>query len=282
VTIKGFKDYFVSELNGLYPKEEVESFFNLLCESYLGLSRVESITNKNQILSNKIEKQFQEATQKLKSFEPIQYIIGSTEFYGLTFKVNQDTLIPRPETEELVDWVIKSHASNQKSILDIGTGSGCIAISLTKTIPNVSVSALDISNDAIKIANQNATFHKVAVDFEVADILKINSLSQKYDIIISNPPYVRHSEKEMMQKNVLDFEPSRALFVTDEDPLIFYKKISALAKRFLNPDGFLFFEINEYLSKEVIQLLENEKFKGIELKQDFFGKDRMVKCSLSE
>ena len=140
MTIKEFKDYFVAELNGLYPKEEVESFFNLLCESYLGLSRVEIITNKNQVLSNKIEKQFREATQKLKSFEPIQYIIGSTEFYGLTFKVNQDTLIPRPETEELVDCVIKSHASNQKSILDIGTGSGCIAISLKKVIPNVSVS----------------------------------------------------------------------------------------------------------------------------------------------
>ena len=218
----------------------------------------------------------------MRHFEPIQYILGETEFYGLPFKVTPATLIPRPETEELVDWIIANCNKNPKTLLDIGTGSGCIAIALAKNLPAVKVSAMDISEEALKVASENAIYNKVTVNFSKKDILGTSTLPQKYDVIISNPPYVRNSEKEMMQKNVLDFEPASALFVEDDNPLLFYSKIAKLAKNYLNPNGFLFFEINEYLSKEVIQLLERESFSEIELKQDFFGKDRMIKCTLGE
>jgi release factor glutamine methyltransferase len=223
-----------------------------------------------------------EASNRLQHFEPIQYILGETEFYGLPFKVTPATLIPRPETEELVDWILAHYNKNHKTLLDIGTGSGCIAITLAKNLPSLEISAMDISEETLKIASENAKDHKVGVIFSKVDILNALALPQKYDIIVSNPPYVRNSEKKNMQKNVLDYEPTMALFVEDDNPLLFYSKIAALAKNYLNPKGFLFFEINEYLGKEVIQLLKRESFSEIELKKDFFGKDRMIKCTVGE
>lgn len=281
--ISELKNYFHEQLSGLYPSEEIQSFFYILSEEYLNLSRVNIALNpETEVSANDYDK-FQIALFKLNNHEPIQYIIGETEFYGLPFKVNKYTLIPRPETEELIDYIISNHKtttqhSEPTSILDIGTGSGCIAVSLAKNLSNAKVSALDISEKAIQVATENAEINNVKVDFFQADIIKVTALPEHYDIIVSNPPYVRELEKEMMQENVLRHEPDSALYVTNSDPLLFYRSISRLAKIHLKPGGKLFFEINEYLADEMIQLLKDEGFKKIEVKKDIFGKDRMMKC----
>ena len=281
--ISELKNYFHEPLSGLYPSEEIQSFFYILSEEYLNLSRVNIALNpETEVSANDYDK-FQIALFKLNNHEPIQYIIGETEFYGLPFKVNKYTLIPRPETEELIDYIISNHKtttqhSEPTSILDIGTGSGCIAVSLAKNLINAKVSALDISEKAIQVATENAEINNVKVDFFQTDIIKVTALPEHYDIIVSNPPYVRELEKEMMQENVLRHEPDSALYVTNNDPLLFYRSISRLAKIHLKPGGKLFFEINEYLADEMIQLLKDEGFKKIEVKKDIFGKDRMMKC----
>jgi len=231
--------------------------------------------------------EFQKAILRLKNFEPIQYIVGETEFYGLPFKVNRHTLIPRPETEELVEWIISGQkliTNNPKSItiLEVGTGSGCIAISLAKNLPNSRIFALDVSVEALKIARENAEINEVEIEFFQTDILTVEDLPKQFDIIVSNPPYVRELEKELMQQNVLRYEPESALYVANEDPLVFYRVISKLAKNHLKPNGTLFFEINEYLATEMIALLKSEGFQNIEINKDIFGKDRMLKCSPNE
>ncbi|MAZ72626.1 MAG: protein-(glutamine-N5) methyltransferase, release factor-specific [Flavobacteriaceae bacterium] len=280
--LKQLKINFIEALSGGYPPEEIQSFFHWLAESYLGYSRFDVSVKAEEEVSKEISAKFHTALQRLQNHEPIQYIIGETEFYGLPFIVTPATLIPRPETEELVHWIIEE-SKNQKSdfkILDIGTGTGCIAVSLAKNIKNAQVSALDISAEAIKVAQKNAAIHKVEVTFFQADILKTKTLPQQYHVIVSNPPYVRNLEKAHMQPNVVQHEPESALFVTNEDPLLFYRKITQRAKTHLTPNGSLYFEINEYLSKEMKQLLEQEGFTEIELKKDMFGKYRMLKCKL--
>ncbi|MAP81011.1 MAG: protein-(glutamine-N5) methyltransferase, release factor-specific [Aequorivita sp.] len=285
MNILELKKQFQESLSEKYPLEEIQSFFNILSESYLNLSRIQIATNPEIEVSKSDLEKFQNALLRLRRYEPIQYIIGETEFYGLPIKVNNYTLIPRPETEELVSWVLdeiseSSDAAENKTILDVGTGSGCIAISVAKHIKNANVSAIDISEEALKIARYNAEINAANVSFLKTDVLKANSLKQNFDIIISNPPYVRELEKEQMQENVLKFEPDTALYVKNEDPLLFYRVISILAKKHLKPGGKLFFEINEYLSEELAALLKSKGFKDIEVKQDIFGKDRMVKCNL--
>jgi release factor glutamine methyltransferase len=281
------KQHFKKQLSGLFPSEEIQSFFNILSEKYLNLSRIEIALNPEKEITKEDSEKFQRALLRLKNHEPIQYIIGETEFYGLPFKVNNHTLIPRPETEELVEWILSeqkltTHYSLLTTILDIGTGSGCIAISLAKNLPNSKISALDISEEALKIARENAETNKVEVDFFQTDILTAETLPKKYNVIVSNPPYVRELEKKQMQQNVLKYEPDSALYVSNEDPLLFYRVISQLAKNHLQPNGKLFFEINEYLADELNDLLKNEGFKNIEIKKDIFGKDRMIKCTLNE
>lgn len=278
--LKEFKDHFNQQLESIYPKTEIDSFFFLLTESYLNFQRVDLVLKASFFLEEEKVEIFLNALKRLKQQEPIQHIIGKTEFYGLPFFVNQHTLIPRPETEELVSWILKTEKEKSLKILDIGTGTGCIPISLKKKLPIAHVSAIDISKEALKIAKKNAEFNKVEVDYVQKDILKTDSLNDSYDIIISNPPYVRELEKKMMQKNVLDFEPETALFVEDSNPLVFYKKITELAKNHLNQNGFLFFEINEYLGKETKELIENFGFSKVEIKNDIFGKQRMIKASL--
>lgn len=285
--IAALKSNFKTALSELYPSEEIQSFFNILSEKYLHLSRIEIALNPEIEISEETSTKFNEALLRLKNHEPIQYIIGETEFYGLPFKVNKHTLIPRPETEELVDWILSeqkriTHNSQPITILDIGTGSGCIAISLSKNLDNSEVSALDISEEALKIAKENAAMNNVEIEFFQADILKTKKLPKQYDVIVSNPPYVRELEKKQMQQNVLNHEPDSALFVENDDPLLFYRMISQLAKNHLKQNGKLFFEINEYLANELTSLLKNEGFKNIEVKKDIFGKDRMLKCSLNE
>ena len=283
--ISDLKSNFKNTLSVLYPSEEIESFFNILSEEYLNLSRIEIALNRDEIVSDENVKKIENALTRLKTYEPIQYIVGKTEFFELQFKVSPSTLIPRPETEELVQHILDElsyleHKSETLEVLDIGTGSGCIAISLAKNLTKANVSAIDISLEALEVAEENATRNQVDIEFSECDILICKTLPKKYDIIVSNPPYVRELEKELMHPNVLRHEPELALFVKDFDPLLFYRKISVLALTYLKPNGKLFFEINEYLGKDLTVLLKEIGFKEIEIKKDIFGKDRMVKCSL--
>lgn len=281
MTISEIKQQFINELSSLYPNEEIQSFFYLLTESHLNMNKVDIALNHNFNLTEVNQNYFQKALIQLKKETPIQYIIGETEFYGLQFKVNVNVLIPRPETEELVEWILNSVDKNKKiKILDIGTGSGCIAISLAKNLPNAIVYALDVSAKALEITKQNAEINNVQIVFLQQNILASEKLAENYDIIVSNPPYVRELEKQEIKPNVLENEPHLALFVEDENPLIFYKKIAELAKNSLNKNGLLFFEINQYLGKETVDLLNSKGFKNIELKKDFFQNDRMIKASL--
>ncbi|WP_029037439.1 peptide chain release factor N(5)-glutamine methyltransferase [Salinimicrobium xinjiangense] len=277
--IIAFKNHFFETLAGDYPAEEVGSFFNILTSKLLGLSRLDLALNPQRDLSSQELEKFEEALQRLRRHEPIQYITGSTEFFGLKFHVDKNTLIPRPETEELVQWILDDFKETQEiSVLDIGTGSGCIAISLAKHLPKAKVSAIDISEEALKVAEKNAVLNRVKVNFIHADILAAEDLPDRFDVIVSNPPYVRELEKRDMQRNVLEYEPETALYVKDEDPLLFYRKISELASHHLKAGGKLYFEINQYLRKETEALLAEKNFQT-RLKKDIFGVHRMLKGS---
>lgn len=281
--IKEYKGDFIKALLPFYDEMEAESFFYLLLENKHQLRRIDLALDVDSVFSENEILNWNAILEKLKIQIPIQYIIGTTHFYGLEFFVDENVLIPRPETEELVDWIVKlnSKLSKKKNlkILDIGTGSGCIAISLAKNIPNSEVFAIDVSENALAIAKKNAILNKVPVTFLHKNILETKDLSQKFDIIVSNPPYVRNLEKAEIKPNVLDNEPHLALFVPDNDPLIFYKKIAELAAANLNPNGQLFFEINQYLGKETQELLESIGLKNIELRKDIYGNDRMIACN---
>lgn len=276
--LKALKVYFKNELIEYYNESEIDSFFNLFTEHILKMKRIDVSLNLYQVISGKKFEKYRLAVERLKNYEPVQYIIGDTEFYGLKFNVNKSVLIPRPETEELVDWIFKENQSKGSiSILDIGTGSGCIAIALAKNLPNAKVFALDVSKDALMVAKSNAILHNVDITFLEENILNSSIDNLSFDIVVSNPPYVRELEKDLMADNVLKHEPHLALFVEDDDALLFYRKITELSKKLLIDTGQLYFEINEYLGEETKILLEKERFKNIELKQDFFEKDRMIK-----
>ena len=284
--LKEFKLFFNEALSAIYPKTEIDSFFFILMEEKLKLQRIDTVLNSDLLITNKNLIDLKNIVKRLQKEEPIQYIIGNTEFYGLPFLVDKNTLIPRTETEELVAWVldeIKVLTNNkitELSILDIGTGTGCIPISLAKNLTSLNISAIDISPEALLIAKQNAILNKVIIEFIELDILGAKSLPQEYDVIISNPPYVRELEKEEIKNNVLENEPHLALFVADENPLIFYNKIADLAKQQLSINGMLFFEINQYLGQKTLNMLVNKGFKNIQLKKDLFGNDRMIKASI--
>ncbi len=281
--IQEFKKYFFSELSNLYPETEIQSFFTILVEFKLHLSRIQLALEHNFELDNDDLDFLKNALSKLKNQIPIQYIVGETAFCGMIFKVDKNVLIPRPETEELVEWITQNHKnSNSLKILDIGTGSGCIAISLARNLPNAKVSAIDISAEALNVAKNNANFNKVKVNFIHADILTLSKLPDTFDIIVSNPPYVRELEKAQMQQNVLSNEPHIALFVENGNPLLFYDKIADLAKKHLTKNGVLYFEINQYLGNETVDLLKSKGFNAIELKEDIYGVDRMVRCEILE
>ena len=285
MSLKAILYKYHNELDALYGRDEVNSFFNLLMQHYLNLNRVYLVLNPQCVISKENEHSFFEALKQLKCQKPIQYIIGETEFYGLPFKVNEHTLIPRPETEELVTWIIESQVQNAKNeqlnILDIGAGSGCISISLAKHFLNATVAALDISEAALDVVKHNAKLNEVAINCIHDTILNssicLENASLKYDIIVSNPPYVRYLEQVDMRSNVLDYEPHLALFVEDDNPLQFYKSICEFSTVNLKDGGVLYFEINEYLGEQMIALMTTFNFESIELKKDMFGKDRMIK-----
>ena len=278
--IKEYRSYFIQGLTPIFDEGEAESFFYLILEDKQQLRRIDLALHPDLTFSDNEIKVWNSILEQLKQEIPVQYLLGKTSFYGLDFEVNADVLIPRPETEELVDWIIKSIRilQNSKSlkILDIGTGSGCIAISLAKNIPNAEVFAIDVSEKALATAQKNAAINKVEVTFIHKNILETADLEQQFDIIVSNPPYVRNLEKQEIKKNVLDNEPHLALFVEDNDALIFYRKIAELAQKNLSENGQLFFEINQYLGQEMIDLLEKMNFKNIELRKDIYGNDRMT------
>ncbi|MDC0177125.1 peptide chain release factor N(5)-glutamine methyltransferase [Polaribacter sp.] len=285
MTLKEFRLFFTNALKEKYPKTEIDTFFFLLLEKKLNLQRIDTVLKPDFIIDDTILSELKSRVKRLQKEEPIQYILGETEFYGLPFIVNKNTLIPRPETEELVEWILLEIGKIQGcitptlSVLDIGTGTGCIPISLAKNLTDVKITAIDISSQALKVAKQNATLNNVEISFLEMDILKTHQLEKQYDIIVSNPPYVRELEKAEIKNNVLQNEPHLALFVEDHTPLIFYTKIADLAKQYLTKEGFLFFEINQYLGKETIEMLEQKGFKNIALKKDIFGNDRMIQAS---
>ena len=280
--IKTYKTVFQQELSSRYDAMEIESFFFLILEQSKNLKRIDLALQPDLEFSEAEILQWNSVLEQLKQELPIQYILGKTNFYGLEFLVNPNVLIPRPETEELVDWIISTKSINQPpiKIIDIGTGSGCIAISLAKNISEAQVFALDISEKALATAKENAKKNQVAVAFIQKNILTTTDLEMQFDIIVSNPPYVRNLEKTEIKNNVLANEPHLALFVEDNDALLFYKKIAELATKNLSPQGKLFFEINQYLGKETVELLSDLGFQNIELRQDIYGNDRMIACNL--
>jgi release factor glutamine methyltransferase len=277
--IRDYRTHFIGQLASIYDRDEAESFFYLVLEDFTKLKRTDLALNPGMTFSDDETSKWDVVCEKLRQEIPIQYILGRAHFYGLEFAVGPEALIPRPETEELVDWIIsdvrKSGLSKLK-VLDIGTGSGCIAISLAKNLPTADVAAIDVSEKALALAKQNAASNKVQVNFLHQDILATGSLAQDYEIIVSNPPYVRHLEKHEIRKNVLDNEPHLALFVSDDDALLFYRKIAQLALENLTADGRLYFEINQYLAKETMDMLETMGFGFMELRKDIYGNDRMI------
>lgn len=286
--VKDLENIFHETLDVIYGKEEVSSFFFLCTEAFYNISRLDIALNRNISITKEEQQPIFDALEALKKEQPIQYILGETEFFGLPFKVNENTLIPRPETEELVQLIIdskKNTASTQLSILDIGTGSGCIAIALAKNLNNAQLYALDVSEKAIEKAKENATLNNVDINFLEGSILKDDDCDTlfknlEFNIIVSNPPYVRNLEKVEIQNNVLNNEPHLALFVEDNDPLIFYRAITKFAKNKLKQNGQLFFEINEYLGEETKDLVESFGFKNVEILKDIFNKNRMLKANI--
>jgi release factor glutamine methyltransferase len=282
--IKEYRSQFIQELTPIYDEGEAESFFYLILEEKRLMRRTDLALDPELVFSEKEMEVWNYILEQLKIEIPIQYLLGKTNFYGLDFEVNENVLIPRPETEELVEWIIKENAKTiglkDLKILDIGTGSGCIAISLAKNILNAQVYALDVSEKALATAKRNAAINKVDVIFITQNILETDDLNQQFDIIVSNPPYVRNFEKQEIKKNVLDNEPHLALFVDDDNALLFYKKIAVLAKKNLPPSGKLFFEINQYLGKETMMLLDELNFNNMELRKDSYGNHRMIRATI--
>lgn len=283
MNIKEYRTQFIQELTLIYDAGEAESFFYLILEEKKQLKRIDLALHPDLVFSEEEIGVWNAILEQLQQEIPIQYLLGKTSFYGLDFEVNAAVLIPRPETEELVEWILESQKSKVESqkvkILDIGTGSGCIAISLAKNLPDATVFALDVSEEALATAKKNAENNSVNVTFIHQNILETEDLLQQFDIIVSNPPYVRNLEKEEIKKNVLENEPHLALFVADNDALVFYKKIAQLAQKNLLSNGQLYFEINQYLGKEMVDLLEKMNFKTIDLRKDIYGNDRMTKAS---
>jgi len=278
--LESLRVFFQNGLLGYYPKEEIASFFHRVCEQHLGLKRMDVHLKSETLISAETFEYFESVISRLLYYEPIQYILGTTSFFGLDFKVDKNVLIPRPETEELVAWIL-NHTNSDKpiKILDIGTGSGCIGISLAKQLPAATVSVLDVSPKALKIAQNNAQLNAVELQYIEANILEWSAAAHSFDIIVSNPPYVRESEKALMAPNVLEHEPHLALFVENDSPLVFYKAIVDLSKQSLKKEGLLYFEINEFLGSETKTLFATDDFDDVQLKTDIFDKHRMIRAT---
>lgn len=270
--------YIKTELNNLYDESEIKSMTYIMLEHFFSISKKDILLNKEKRFSESELLQVIYAVKDLKKQKPLAYIFGEWEFYGLTFKVTQHTLIPRPETEELVQLVINENQSKKVRILDIGTGSGCIAIAIKKNLTESTVVAFDVSVDALITAKQNALLNEVEIDFNLVDILNPTTSTEPFDVIVSNPPYIPLKDKSKMSKNVLDFEPHLALFVENNNALVFYKAIAEYASKNLVNNGRLYVEIHEDLGQEVKLLFEESGFDAIQVINDINGKNRIVSC----
>lgn len=279
--LRDYKADFIEKLTPIYDNKEAEQFFYITLEELKGWKRINlALQPDAELIPDEIKK-WDEVKMQLEHQKPIQYIFGKAHFYGLDFKVNEHTLIPRPETEELAEWIINENKNKGKlKILDIGTGSGCIAITLAKNLPDAQVCAIDVSKEALATARENAIINNTEVIFIEQDILGTASLTEMFDIIVSNPPYVRELEKQEIKSNVLDYEPHLALFVADNDALLFYRKIAQLAKRSLTKQGILYFEINQYLGNEMTYMLKQMQFKNIDLRKDIYSNYRMLRATV--
>ncbi|WP_186452558.1 peptide chain release factor N(5)-glutamine methyltransferase [Chitinophaga polysaccharea] len=280
MTIQTAFTYITGAISELYDEREAASIAHIIMEHLTGMSKLDRIVHKTKILSPDQKQRLKTAIEALQRQEPVQYITGTGWFYGMELLVNKNVLIPRPETEELVEWIVQDAAHRHRlHLLDVGTGSGCIPLALKKSLPDAQVSAVDVSEGALEVARSNASRLHLDVNFLLMDALNPAQVSTlpSFDLIVSNPPYITQSEQQSMQERVWGYEPSIALFVPDSDALLFYRHISMMAQQKLLPGGALYFEINEALGKEVVALMEELGFKEVTLKQDMFGKDRMVK-----
>jgi len=274
---KDLHNFIATELQDLYPENEAKNISSMLLEALFGIDPTALIVDQEITNTDKSEKKLNDAIAQLKRHEPIQYVLGQAHFYDRDFMVNPKVLIPRRETEELVHLILQDHPNFSGKILDIGTGSGCIPITLSLELPQAVVASIDISTEAINVAKQNANALNANVSFQEMNVLSASAFPDKYDIILSNPPYVMEKEKKKMQENVLDHEPHLALFVEDDDPLIFYLTIIKKAAESLNKNGMLYFEINEQFGSEVASEMEHNGFQTVVIIKDMQGKDRMVK-----
>jgi len=277
------RDHYKAKLLNNYEEREADTLLFMLMEEYAGISKVRVISEPELTITESELLKIHFAVKDLNQNKPIQYILGRTEFYGLPIKVNREVLIPRPETEELIDLVIKENRIRKNlRILDIGTGSGCIAIAIQKNLTDAELVAIDISEEALNLAKQNSTLNNTNIDFKCIDFLNESTWKKlgNFDIIISNPPYVRISEKNQMKKNVLDFEPELALFVENENPLLFYHAIAGFGKQFLHKSGIVYCEINQYLGDEVSDLFTSHGFSEVNLLKDLNGNNRIIKTQL--
>lgn len=279
MTVKQVEDWIRKKLSVLHGEEEARHYSLLIFNHLRGYERKDLLMNvTSQVTQEEMSFVFQSLI-RLQKEEPIQYVLGFTEFYGLKFKTDPRALIPRPETEELLDWVLQNNTQDLRRILDVGTGSGCIAISLKKFLPESSVIAWDISQEALSLAMENASLNEVKVDFKLQDALNSNAnLPHSLDLLVSNPPYVTMHEKTLMKPNVLNFEPHNALFVEDYQPLLFYDAIARLGRESLRIGGWLYFEINENLGTEMEKLLCELGYSDVELKRDLHGRYRMIRA----
>lgn len=267
------------ELSGYYTQSEVFALTRIIATEMIGIPQMTFFLKDDVTLKAEQEAMLFNTIERLKKYEPIQYIQGYCDFCGQRFKVTPATLIPRPETSELVEWIAVDHSGKAASILDIGTGSGCIAISLAHKLPESKVTAWDISKDALAVATENSRNNSTKVTFEQVDILSYEPKSAEFDIIVSNPPYIKENEKSAMHNNVLDWEPHTALFVPDSDPLLFYRTIANKGLTLLKSSGTLYFEINRAHGDETIEMLANLGYTGFELRKDFADNDRMIKAT---
>lgn len=270
--------YIKQTLQGYYPDSEIVSMAKLLLTQVFGMSVIELYAGKDNSFSANEQKRLSDILIRLQKYEPIQYIIGTEYFYGLSFEVNKNVLIPRPETEELVDLIVQENKNRKVRVLDVGTGSGCIAISLAKNLERAELTSWDISEGALQVAARNCRRNGVEVRLERKDVLQFSPSGEQFDIIVSNPPYITEKEKMDMDANVLDWEPGTALFVPDDNPLLFYRKIADVGMSMLTPEGRLYFEINRGYGKQTVDMLAGLGYRNIELRKDISQNDRMIRA----
>jgi len=281
-TVTDIRKLLRKELSDLYYEKEIDSVTNIIIKTIFGTNWLHQLSGKGPDIAPDIKSRILEIISELKTGKPVQYVLGETEFYGNVIRLNEHVLIPRQETEELADLIIRENRDLRGRIIDIATGSGCIAITLAKNIPGAILTATDISAEAISLARENAILNSVNITLVISDLTgPLHESIMQADIIVSNPPYVRESEKKLMHRNVIDFEPHTALFVPDDDPLVYYRHLLDISRSALNCGGKVYFEINEAMGSDLVNLMNVSGFREIKLVKDLNGKERIIKGTLN-